>query len=153
MMLRWANPADDRELAQVFYAAVREGPSPYSQTQRVAWLSVPPSGKQWRDRLARMDVILAGMDRQIQGFMSIEPGGYIDLAFIRPEHHGSGLFRRLYSKIELRARAQGEAKLSTYASLMAQPAFQAMGFVVIHHETVARHGQNLARAKMEKPLI
>ncbi|MDW3223255.1 MAG: GNAT family N-acetyltransferase [Paracoccaceae bacterium] len=152
MLLRWAKPQDSPELAQVFYAAVRKGASPYSQEQRIAWLSTPPSGKPWTDRLARMDVLIAENDRQIMGFMSIEAGGHIDLAFIRPEHQGSGLFRRLYADIELKARKGGEPRLWTHASLMAQPAFKAMGFVVIHHETVARHGQNLRRAKMEKPL-
>ncbi|WP_298974499.1 GNAT family N-acetyltransferase [uncultured Roseobacter sp.] len=147
-MLRWAAPADAPELAQVFFAAVREGPSPYSQAQRRAWLPEPPTG----ERLARLETLVAESDGRITGFMTVEPGGYIDLAFVLPEHQGTGLFRKLYDCIEQWARGRQEPRLWIHASLMAQPAFRAMGFLVIHHETVVRDGQSLARAEMEKRL-
>ena len=54
--------------------------------------------------------------------------------------------------LEATARAEWEPRLWTHASLMAQPAFAALGFAVIQHETVARAGQTLSRAQMEKPL-
>ncbi|WP_366874569.1 GNAT family N-acetyltransferase [uncultured Roseobacter sp.] len=69
-----------------------------------------------------------------------------------PGHQGTGLFRKLYDHIEQWARGRREPRLWTHASLMAQPAFRAMGFLVIHHETVVRDGQSLARAEMEKRL-
>ncbi|WP_299502399.1 GNAT family N-acetyltransferase [uncultured Roseobacter sp.] len=151
-MLRRAHPADAPELAQVFFAAVREGPSPYSQVQRRAWLPEPPTGERWASRLARLETVVAESDGRITGFMTVEPGGYIDLAFVLPEHQGTGLFRKLYDRIEQWARGRQEPRLWTHASLMAQPAFRAMGFLVIHHETVVRDGQSLARAEMEKRL-
>lgn len=151
-MIRWATPRDADALAQIFYAAVRHGPSPYTEAQREAWLAAPPCGPDWAVRLAALHVALAEVDGRPTGFMSVEPGGYIDLAFILPERHGTGLFRRLYDQVEGWARDAGEARLWTHASLMAQPAFRAMGFLVIHHETVERHGESLTRAKMEKTL-
>ncbi len=95
---------------------------------------------------------MAEVEGAVVGFMSIEPGGYIDLAFIRPEHWGRGLFRQMFDLVEAHARGAGEARLWTHASLTAQPAFRAMGFSTIHHETVARNGESLQRAKMEKTL-
>lgn len=152
MLIRSAVPADMPELGQVFYAAVRQGHSPYNEAQRAAWVSEPPEGTAWADRLAALHMIVAQDAKEIAGFMSVEPGGYIDLAFIRPQHQGTGLFRALYDRVERWARARNEPRLWTHASLMAQPAFQAMGFLVTHHETVQRHGQDLTRAKMEKAL-
>ncbi|MFK7881014.1 GNAT family N-acetyltransferase [Roseobacter sp.] len=97
-------------------------------------------------------MILGETQGALAGFMTIEPGGYINLAFIRPVYQGTGLFRQLYEKIEDWAHLRKEPLLWTYASLMAQPAFQAMGFLVIHHEMILRSEQELKRAKMEKSL-
>lgn len=146
-MIRWARPQDADPLAQVFYAAVRKGDSPYTEAQRAAWVPALPSGAA---RLMPLHIAVAEVSGRPVGFMSIEQGGYIDLAFIHPAHHGTGLFRQMYTWIEGWAAAQQEPRLWTHASLMAQPAFRAMGFLVIHHETVARNGQSLRRAKMEK---
>ncbi|MBW4709441.1 GNAT family N-acetyltransferase [Roseobacter sp. YSTF-M11] len=151
-MLRWASPGDTPELAQVFFAAVREGASPYSDAQRKAWLPASPGGRAWAERLEAKHVAVAERDGVIAGFISVEAGGYIDLAFIRPEHQGTGLFGQIFQKIESWARNHSEPRLWTHASLMAQPAFRAKGFLVIHHETVERDGQKLTRAKMEKIL-
>ncbi|MEP2640145.1 GNAT family N-acetyltransferase [Roseobacter sp.] len=151
-MIRWAGPQDADTLGRVFYAAIHEGPSPYTDAQRAAWVAAPPSGDLWRDRLAGHHIAMAERDGNAAGFMSIMAGGYIDLAFMRLQYRGQGIFRQLYEHIDRQARSQGDQVLSTHASLMAQPAFRAMGFLVIHHETVERHGETLARAKMEKRL-
>ena len=45
-----------------------------------------------------------------------------------------------------------EPRLWTFASLMAQAPFQAVGFRVINFETVERAGEVLPRAEMEKVL-
>ena len=151
-MIRWATSGDAEALAQIFYKAVHEGPSLYTQAQRNAWLPEPPGGADWTARLADLNVAVAEMNGRPIGFMSVESGGYINLAFILPEHQGTGVFRRLHDRVEQWARQQGEARLWTHASLMAQPAFRARGFFVIHHETVERNGESLTRAKMEKTL-
>ncbi len=106
----------------------------------------------WAERLGQKTVILAERGETVLGFMSIEPGGYIDFAYIRPEGQGSGLFRKLFNAVEAHAADAGETELSTHASLMAQPAFAGMGFTVDFHETVEVAGQKLARARMVKPL-
>jgi putative acetyltransferase len=78
---------------------------------------------------------------------------YIDFAFIRPEAQGSGLFRRLFELVEAHARAANEARLWVHASLMAQPAFAAVGFSVVEHQNVQIGDQIFQRAMMEKPLV
>ncbi|WP_373475009.1 hypothetical protein [Sphingorhabdus sp.] len=52
--------------------------------------------------------------------------------------------------IEEKARSQDEPRLWTHASLMAQPAFAALGFTVIEHQVVQIGDQHLDRAIMEK---
>jgi putative acetyltransferase len=151
--LTWATPTDTAELADVMFDAVRNGPSKYTQAQRAAWVPERRSGAEWETRLAAKDIIIGRDATRILGFMSIEGGGYIDFAFIRPEAQGSGLFRRLFGKVEARARAVQEPRLWVHASLMAQPAFAAVGFSVVEHQIVQIGDQDFKRAMMEKPLV
>ena len=148
----WATPTDRAYLAEVIFDAVRNGPSKYTQGQRAAWVPVRRSGPEWEARLAAKDIAIGRDDSRIVGLMSIEAGGYIDFAFIRPKAQGTGLFRRLYDMIETHARAQGEPRLWVHASLMAEPAFAAVGFAVTERQIVQIGGQDFKRALMEKPL-
>ena len=149
----WATPTDHAELADVIFDAVRNGPSKYTQAQRAAWVPERRRGVEWETRLAAKDIAIGRDGIRILGFMSIEGGGYIDFAFIRPEAQGSGLFRRLFELAQERARAAYEARLWVHASLMAQPAFAAVGFSVVEHQIVQIGDQDFQRAMMEKPLV
>ena len=84
--------------------------------------------------------------------MSLAPPDYVDFAYIRPGFQGSGLFRRLYAAIEEAALETGQTRLTVHASLMAQPAFSAMGFEITQRETVEVRGEQLDRFAMKKPL-
>ena len=135
------------------FDAIRNGPSKYTQAQRAAWVPERRRGAEWESRLAAKDIIVGRDGVRIIGFMSIEGGGYIDFAFIRPDAQGSGLFRRLFELVEARARAANETRLWVHASLMAQPAFAAVGFSVVEHQNVQIGDQIFQRAMMEKPLV
>ena len=150
--LNWATPTDHAELADVIFDAVRNGPSKYTEAQRAAWMPQRRSGAEWDARLAGEDIAIGRDAARILGLMSIDPGGYIDFAFIRPEAQGSGLFRALFGMVEAHARAAGEPRLWVHASLMAQPAFTAVGFGVVEHQVVQIGDQDFKRAYMEKPL-
>jgi putative acetyltransferase len=148
----WATPADYADLADVMFDAVRNGPSLYTQAQRAAWMPERRSGAEWTSRLVAKDILLGRDGNRILGFMSIERGGYIDFAFIRPEAQGTGLFRRLFNMVEAYARSAHEPRLWVHASLMAQPAFAAVGFSVVEHQVVPIDDQVLRRAYMKKLL-
>ncbi|WP_428543132.1 GNAT family N-acetyltransferase [Profundibacter sp.] len=148
--MRWATPADYAELGKVMYDAVRHGSSAYSEAQRQAWVPLPRDGADWHTRLAGQDILVYEDGRQITGFISLTPLGYIDFAYVRPAAQGMGLFRNLYTGIETHAQECGITHLTTHASLMAQPAFAAVGFKVVQHEEVQIRGEVFKRAKMEK---
>lgn len=150
--IRLATAADYTQLGELMYEAVRHSASPYTEAQRQAWMPEPRSGAEWDARLAPQTVLVATQGEEIVGFMSLAAEGYIDFAYIRPAAQGQGIFRRLYDEIEALAREQGEPRLWVHASLMAQPAFAAMGFVITQPETVAVRGQSLDRFAMEKLL-
>ena len=134
------------------FDAVRNGDSPYDEQQRRAWLPAPRAGREWEDRLSSQDIIIAEMDGHAVGFMSLAGEGYIDFAYIRPQAQHSGLFRQMFERIEDRALERGDRRLWVHASLMAQPAFAAVGFATVRSESVQLGTEQLQRFEMEKPL-
>jgi putative acetyltransferase len=150
--LSWVTHANHDDLGDIVFDAVRNGPSKYTQAQRAAWVPVRRGGEEWDARLAGQVIAIARDSDRAVGFMSLAPEGYIDFAFIRPDAQGTGLFRRLFDMIEDKARAIGEPRLWTHASLMAQPAFAAVGFTVIEHQVVQIGDQHFDRAMMEKAI-
>jgi len=148
--LTWATPTDYDDLADILFDAVRNGPSKYSQAQRAAWVPVRRGGEAWAARLEGQVIAIARDETRAVGFMTLAAQGYIDFAFIRPEAQGSGLFRRLFDMIEDKARSQNEPRLWTHASLMAEPTFAAVGFVVVERQLVPIGDESLERAMMEK---
>lgn len=144
-------------LGEIMYKAVRQGSSPYTQTQRQAWMPRPRQGAEWNERLAAQYVLkaeadAAPRDEALIGFMSLRPDGYVDFAYILPEARGQGLFRTLFAAIENEAVARGLEQLTTHASLMAQPAFKAVGFETAGKETVEIDSVKLDRFEMSKNL-
>ncbi|MED5547723.1 MAG: GNAT family N-acetyltransferase [Pseudomonadota bacterium] len=150
--IRRAAPADFAVLGEIMFDAVHNAPSRYTPQQRQAWVPEPRRGDDWNARLAGQVIFIAEQDGHAAGFMSLAPPDYVDFAYIRPGFQGSGLFRRLYTAIEEVALEEGQTRLTVHASLMAQPAFSAMGFQVTQRETVEVRGEQLDRFAMEKPL-
>ena len=152
-VFRWADRDDHAALGEVMFDAVRNGPSPYSESQRKAWVPEPRRGAEWSARLLNQDVILAEASAGIIGFMSLAPGGYIDFAYIRPEARGTGLFREMGNRIVEQARSRGFERLWVHASLTAQPAFAALGFTLTRKEVVTIGSEQFQRAEMERRLV
>ncbi|WP_299207660.1 GNAT family N-acetyltransferase [uncultured Tateyamaria sp.] len=136
-------------LGRVMFRAIHDGYSDYTKAQRIAWCAMPPEGEGWAAKLAAQDVRVVEALGAPVGFIT-RNSAYIDLAFVLPDWQGQGAFSMLYDRIEADARAAGLRRLWVHASLTAQPAFAAKGFAVTRHETVARRGETLDRAEMEK---
>lgn len=145
--------ADEADaLGDVMWSAIHNAPSLYTSEQRRAWLAAPPRGAEWAAKLAAQEVWVACDGDARIGFITLADGGYIDLVYVCADAQGCGVFSALCAALEAVARQRSLPRLWAYASLMAQPAFTARGFHVIAHETVARRGQVLNRAQMEKVL-
>lgn len=152
VQIRRASPRDFGALGEVFHAAVRDGAAQYSEAQRAAWSPAPRTGEDWAAHLEGQAVWLAEDAGAALGFLTLRPDGYIDLAYIRAEAQGRGLFRRLYSQAEAEARRLALPRLWTDASLHAKGPFEGVGFTVIQPETVERGGETFLRFRMEKTL-
>lgn len=149
---RQASIADADALADVLFDAVRNGESPYTEPQRAAWVPARPAGPAWLARCREQHIVVAERHARALGFISLKQGGYIDLAFVRPEARHTGIFGQLLLRITALANARGETELRTHASLMAVPAFAKHGFTERQREHVHIGGQTLERCEMQKSL-
>lgn len=152
VQIRRALPRDFDALGEVFHEAVREGATGYSEAQRAAWSPAPRIAADWSALLDGQIIWIGELCHRALGFITLDPGGHVDLAYIRPEAQGTGLFRRLYSELEAEARARRLTRLWTEASLHAKGPFEAMGFKVLALEDVTRGGEVFRRFRMERRL-
>ena len=152
MTITEINAAEAGALGALMWDAIHNGRSVYTPAQRKAWLPTPPAGQAWADRLGDQRIWVARDGANPVGFVTLAAGDYVDFAYVRSDAQGRGVFGAMMATLESAACENGARRLWTHASLMAQPAFARAGFHVIRHETVARSGETLSRAEMEKPL-
>jgi len=151
MWIRNARLEEAAALAEVFWRAVREGSSPYPEAARAAWAPEPPSAHDFAARLEGLETVVAEA-AGITGFMAMDAGGYLDMAFVLPAQRGQGVADQLLAVLESRARARRLPLLTTRASLMARSFFARQGWQVVAPDPVTRAGVVLDRFEMRKPL-
>ncbi|MEM6275667.1 MAG: GNAT family N-acetyltransferase [Pseudomonadota bacterium] len=152
MWIRHFRPEDAAACADVFYRAVHEGAAErYDAAQRNAWLPKIPEIAALRERLSGQTCFVAD-DGDIRGFMCLTTDGYLDLAYVDPTRRGSGLTEQLYAAILNGARLARHDKLTTHASLYAQPFFARQGWRTLAPEKVERNGVLIPRFRMDLPL-
>ena len=80
--------------------------------------------------------------------MAVEPGGYLDLAFVLPEYIGRGVAKALYCEVLEWADKEGLDRLTVHASHQARRFFLRQGWTIDYAETVERNSQKLERFAM-----
>ncbi len=151
--LRRMRPGEEPRLYDVLRAAVLRGAAAhYDEAQRHAWAPDRPF-EGWNERLGTAECFVAVVAASIVGFVAASPAGHVDLAYVLPEYHGTGVASRLLSRIEAEMRLTDVDRLTTEASLVAEPFFTRQGWHCDGEETVERNGQKLRRIRMHKALI
>jgi putative acetyltransferase len=128
---------DDAErVGAIFYRSVHEVASAvYDQRQVDAWAPAQPDIEKWLPRLTTFDTFVAvNTDDDVVAWIAMSPIGYVDMLFCLPEAIGRGAAAQLYIAIEARAIERGVRRMTTHASLIAQPFFAKRGWQVDEHE-------------------
>ena len=140
-------------LFEIFFKAVRDGTCEhYDRAQRYAWAPYRRMPAAWPDRLDRQYSIVARLQGRIVGFMTLDEDGYLDLAYVHPDHKGCGIGTKLYQDIEAEALHKGLHVLTTEASHLARPFFARHGWDEVEKQKIERHGVTLENFRMEKVL-
>lgn len=154
LVVRSYRDGDAGALGAIFHRAVHEGAAArYSEAERRAWSPSVPDTAKWRARLAEAETVVAETPEGPVGFMTLDLSrAYLDLAFVLPEVMGKGVAGALHAVIESRARAAGLTRLTTEASLLAEPFFARQGYGLVKRQQIERLGVMLSNAVMEKAL-
>ena len=152
LALRRMRPSEEGRLYEVLRDAVLNGAAAhYDEAQRHAWAPDTPF-EGWVERLGTTECFVAVLGARIVGFIAATPAGHVDLAYVLPEYHGKDVARRLLDRVEAEMRLMHVDRLTTGASLVAEPFFARHGWSRDGEETVDRNGQKLRRVRMFKRL-
>lgn len=136
--------------ANLFFTAVQTGAqSTYTQKQRNAWAPRIPDAESWKDRMAAQHSLVAILDDQLVGIMTLTDQGIIDLAFVLPEKMGTGVAGELYAAILAEARTRKFSQLQTHASHMARRFFEKRNWRIVQQQTIVRDEVELTNFLME----
>jgi GNAT superfamily N-acetyltransferase len=96
----------------------------YDRRQVNAWAPAQPDIEKWLPRLTAFDTFVAvDANDDVIAWIAMSPIGYVDMLFCLPEAIGRGAAAQLYIAIEARAIERGVRRMTTHASLIAQPFF------------------------------
>ena len=153
MRLREAHGSDAPGLIDLFRGTVHAvNRRDYSAAQIAAWAPAEIDLAVWAARQAVYDTLVAEEDGEIARFAELAPEGHLHMLFVHKDHQGKGVASMLLAEMERRALAKGEARMTTDASLTAQPFFSRRGFRRIREQVAERDGQELKNYRMEKTL-
>jgi putative acetyltransferase len=146
-------PEDYAAVGRIFFCAVHEGTrGAYSYEERLAWGGETIDLDRWKTRVETLNGFIAETAREPVGCMTIDPTGYVELAYVLPSATGRGVGRALLNAAERWAKDKGATRLTTEASLVARPFFLNCGWSVVDEERVVRKGVMLRRFRMQKDL-
>lgn len=152
--IRLFGPDDAEALARVYYESVHFGTVDcYDVAQRRAWVEKVPETEEWRDRLRTQTTFVAENGSRLVGFMTLDAGGHIDLAFVAPDVIGRGVAKALYDRVEAEALRIALKRLDTAASHLARPFFERQGWDLVREQLVTRGEVSLTNFVMEKHLV
>lgn len=143
--------SEAERLGIIFFEAVRIGATEfYDLEQRQAWAPRPHSGPTWLSRLTSQRTVVARKTGLPVGFMTLDSDGYLDLAFVAPEHQRQGIGTTLYARIESLAREAAMPRLHSQASYLVRGLFERQGWVLIREQQIEKAGVTLTNFLMEK---
>lgn len=153
--IRLYRDEDAEAIAAVCAAAIKAiGPRAYSAEQVAAWRSRHPGPQRYRDVVAdgAQIVIAADDDNRPVAYALLERDGHLDHLYCHPDHTRRGLADLLLAEAEVMARHWEMKRLFTEASDLARPAFERVGYEVMHKREFAIDGVPIHNWAMAKPL-
>ena len=97
-------------------------------------------------------VVVAVMGEKIVGFANMDPDGYLNRLYTKPEYMGMGVGSALLAEIEERARVRSCPKVFLHSSLTARGFYEKHGYRCLGESGVHLRSGNVPGFKMEKNL-
>lgn len=151
MTIRPCAREDLPALARLFYDAVT-AVEDYSPQQTAAWAGRWQTLPDRAEEFLSSCTLAAEEDSVIVGYGKLDPGGYLDHLFVRPDHWRRGVATALCDALEEQARREGAARITVHASIPARYFFTQRGYGVIGVNQVPIGDLTLRNYSMAKDL-
>ena len=146
-------PTDAEPLAELFRASIEELSSDdYDEAQRTAWAERADDEEEFGKGLASMLTLIAMLEGEIVGFVSLKDKDSIDMLYVHPDAARMGVATSLVDALEKLATARGASELKADASETASPFFTQRGYASISRNTILIGDEWLANTTMSKKL-
>lgn len=133
--LRAYQPADCRELAELFYHTVHTvNARDYTKEQLDVWAAGQADLQRWDRSLQEHFSLVAVGDGKLLGFGDMDRSGYLDRLYVHAGYQGKGIGTALCDRLE--AAVSGD--IVTHASITAKPFFEKRGYQVVKRQQVER---------------
>jgi len=146
-------PTDARRCLQIFVTSIAEiACEDYNEDQCDAWIAAFDDEKAMGKRLAAMLTLVATVDGEPVGFISLKGADGVEMIYVAPERARQGVATTLLDAVTRIAAARGASKLTADVSDTAKPLFEKQGFVGQRRNLVTLGEQWLANTTMSKTL-
>lgn len=114
------------------------------------WSSWWTDHDKWQERIEEQYFIKAIIDDKIVGFSSLATDGYLDFMFTHKNYQRQGVAANLISKIEKKAKEQGNYLIYSDVSITAKGFFERHGYVVEKQQFKKSRNKELINFRMIK---
>lgn len=147
MVIREYQPADCKELTELFYNTVHTiNAKDYTKEQLDVWATGHVDLEKWNQSLQEHYSVVAVENKIIVGFGDIDKTGYLDRLFVHANYQGKRIATAICNQLE--SYVQGD--IITHTSTTARPFFKKRGYKVIIEQQVKRQGVILVNYVMKK---
>ena len=147
MVIREYQPADCKELTELFYNTVHTiNAKDYTKEQLDVWATGHVDLEKWNQSLQEHYSVVAVENKIIVGFGDIDKTGYLDRLFVHANYQGKRIATAICNQLE--SYVQGD--IITHASTTARPFFKKRGYKVIIEQQVKRQGVIIVNYVMKK---
>lgn len=137
--------SDCEAVSKLFYETVHSvNAKDYTQEQLFAWVNDEKRLLLRRNDLLLQKTLIAELNRETVGFVSIDKFGCLDLLFVHKDFQRKGIATALCNEVE-----RGFKTVTTYASITAKPFFEKRGYTVLKEQEVERFGIKLKNFEMQ----
>lgn len=150
MRIRKYTKQDCLETMQLFYDTVHHiNIKDYTKEQTDAWAPVSRDKESWHVSFINHYSLVIEEDGKILAFGDIDDSGYLDRFYVHYLYNGQGIGKVLLENLEKHIPC---GKITTHASITAQPFFEHFGYRTIKRQTVECRSVKMDNYIMEKEI-
>jgi GNAT superfamily N-acetyltransferase len=146
-----ATKQDVGKITQLFRDTIQNVNSKdYPEDEIEDWSSWWTDHDKWQKRIEEQYFIKAMIEDKIVGFSSLATDGYLDFMFTHKDYQRQGVAANLISKIEKKAKEQGNNLIYSDVSITAKGFFERYGYFVEKQQFKKSRNKELINFRMTK---